>query len=198
MSPDVSPDQWLSLSEASALLGVHASTLRRWADSGRVPCQRTPGGHRRFNRRMLRPMIDGVSYATHREIDPGQASDQPWHGRFVEAGLVDELRELGQRLSGVLLQYLLRTDADGRFLEDGRRLGATYAAESQGAGVDLMNSVRAFLFYRSSLIDIVAQAAAQEPMANARLFGRYDEFMSEVLLGLIGGYEGARSANGQG
>ena len=36
------------LAGASAALGVSPSTVRRWADSGRVPSQRTAGGHRRF------------------------------------------------------------------------------------------------------------------------------------------------------
>ena len=29
-------------------MGVSANTVRRWADSGRISCQRTPGGQRRF------------------------------------------------------------------------------------------------------------------------------------------------------
>jgi excisionase family DNA binding protein len=35
---------------AAALLGVSPATPRKWADSGRVPCGRTAGGHRRFDR----------------------------------------------------------------------------------------------------------------------------------------------------
>ena len=40
--------EWLTLSAAAALLGVHASTLRLWADHGEVASTRTAGGHRRF------------------------------------------------------------------------------------------------------------------------------------------------------
>ena len=37
---------WLRLSEAAAL-GVSLSTLRRWSDTGKLVCYRSPGGHRR-------------------------------------------------------------------------------------------------------------------------------------------------------
>src|SRR5512138_3965673 len=43
-------DQWLSLSGAAELLGVHPSTVRSWADQGKLPVHRTQGGHRRFKR----------------------------------------------------------------------------------------------------------------------------------------------------
>jgi excisionase family DNA binding protein len=57
-SPDASSD-WLSLAEASAVLGVSGATLRRWADAGRVPVFTTPGGHRRFSRRSLQHLLPG-------------------------------------------------------------------------------------------------------------------------------------------
>ncbi len=38
----------LSLHEASILLRVSRATVRRYADAGRLGCQRTPGGQRRF------------------------------------------------------------------------------------------------------------------------------------------------------
>ncbi|HEV8654065.1 MAG TPA: helix-turn-helix domain-containing protein, partial [Candidatus Limnocylindria bacterium] len=39
---------WLTLGEASRILGVDPDTLRRWADNGKVEVFTTPGGHRRF------------------------------------------------------------------------------------------------------------------------------------------------------
>jgi excisionase family DNA binding protein len=41
----------LSLHEASILLRVSRATVRRYADSGRLPCLRTTGGQRRFTLR---------------------------------------------------------------------------------------------------------------------------------------------------
>jgi diguanylate cyclase (GGDEF)-like protein/excisionase family DNA binding protein len=45
--------QWLRVRQAAELLDVSASTLRRWADSGKVASRRTPGGQRRFSRAVL-------------------------------------------------------------------------------------------------------------------------------------------------
>ena len=42
--------EWLSVHEASELLGVVPATLRRWSTAGRVSSFTTPGGHRRFSR----------------------------------------------------------------------------------------------------------------------------------------------------
>ena len=41
---------WLRLGEAAAELGVSLNTLRRWSDSGKLICYRSPGGHRRYRR----------------------------------------------------------------------------------------------------------------------------------------------------
>jgi excisionase family DNA binding protein len=38
----------LQVRQAAEILGVHESTLRRWADDGRLPAVRLPSGVRRF------------------------------------------------------------------------------------------------------------------------------------------------------
>lgn len=43
----------LSINEASKLLGVAVSTMRRWEYEGRLIPERTEGGHRRYNREAL-------------------------------------------------------------------------------------------------------------------------------------------------
>jgi len=39
---------WVRVQEAADLLGVSTNTVRRWAADGKIPCQRTPSGQRRF------------------------------------------------------------------------------------------------------------------------------------------------------
>jgi excisionase family DNA binding protein len=40
----------LTRAEAANVLGVHASTVTRWAAAGLLPCMRTPSGERRYRR----------------------------------------------------------------------------------------------------------------------------------------------------
>ncbi|WP_053227575.1 EAL domain-containing protein [Solirubrobacter soli] len=47
----------VGLSEAAEALGVSASTLRRWANTGRIGAIRTPGGHRRFSVSEIRRLV---------------------------------------------------------------------------------------------------------------------------------------------
>src|SRR5689334_2244956 len=43
----------LSTHDAAALAGVGTTSVKRWADEGVLPCHKTAGGHRRFERAVL-------------------------------------------------------------------------------------------------------------------------------------------------
>lgn len=49
--------QWLRVQQAADLLGVSSTTVRRWVESGRLVCQRTPSGQRRFLRDNLERIL---------------------------------------------------------------------------------------------------------------------------------------------
>jgi excisionase family DNA binding protein len=51
--------EWLTLGQAAAYLGAAQSTVRKWADAGRLPAFYTPGGHRRFRRADLDRFLTG-------------------------------------------------------------------------------------------------------------------------------------------
>jgi glutamyl-tRNA reductase len=50
-------EEWLTLSEACALVGVSPATLRRWSDNGDIRSFTTPGGHRRFARSAILDLL---------------------------------------------------------------------------------------------------------------------------------------------
>lgn len=41
-------DYTLSTGDVARLLGVNIDTVARWANAGKLPCLRTPGGFRKF------------------------------------------------------------------------------------------------------------------------------------------------------
>lgn len=196
---------WLSLQEASAALGVATSTLRRWGDEGRVPMKRTLGGHRRFARSAIGQLIDqhtppaapAAVPAPVRPwgVDENELSRQKWHAQLAHGAHTDRMRGLGQRLLGLLIQYINRPD-DGRFLEEAGGVGGTYGLEACGSAVSLHDTVQAFLFFRGAFAQLamplpgIAQPTDLEEAAV--LHRRIDRFMDAVLLGVIRGYETAR------
>jgi excisionase family DNA binding protein len=44
---------YLTRAEVARLLGVSPNTVSRWAREGRLACQMTLGGHRRFDSRVI-------------------------------------------------------------------------------------------------------------------------------------------------
>jgi excisionase family DNA binding protein len=194
---------WISLQEASELLGVTTSTLRRWGDSGRVPMKRTLGGHRRFERAAVARLAGGAHSAAiaragtaHHggwRFDARELARQDWHNRFTSGPLTDRMRGLGQRLLGLLIQYINRREDDARFLVEARVVGENYGLESHAAGVSLHDTVEAFLFFRSAFAQLAmpmpAIAQPTDLAEAAGLHARIDRFMDAILLGVIAGFE---------
>jgi excisionase family DNA binding protein len=196
------PNQWLSLHEASEMLGVTTSTLRRWSDNGRVPMKRTLGGHRRFSRAVINQLVEEPPAAamTHTaaalhnwNFDARELARQDWHTRFTAGPLTDRMRGLGQRLLGLLIQYINRHEDDARFLVEARMVGENYGLESHTAGVSLHDTVEAFLFFRSAFSQLAMPmpgiAQPTDLAESAGLHARLDRFMDAILLGMISGFE---------
>ena len=51
-------DEMLRISEASRMLGVSSSTLRRWEQDGKLASFRTMGKHRRYRRSDIQKLRD--------------------------------------------------------------------------------------------------------------------------------------------
>ncbi|HEX2880707.1 MAG TPA: cobalamin-dependent protein [Polyangiaceae bacterium] len=62
----------ISTAEAARLAGVGTTSVKRWADEGLLPCQKTAGGHRRFVRYEVERFL--------RELSPDAlfSSSQSW------------------------------------------------------------------------------------------------------------------------
>ena len=191
--------EWLTLHEASAVLGVSPSTVRRWADSGRIPTRRTSGGHRRFDSHAVRGLVPATAPGTalpavwQGGLSP--ADPPAWYMQLQQSPAAAQMRELGQRLLGLLIQYLAWPGEDTRFLADGRAVGARYGALTLAAGATLSETVQAFLHFRTTFwrmaLQIPPVAQATDAHEIIRIAERIEHFMDGVLLGTIGGYEDA-------
>ena len=202
---------WLDLSEAARFLGVHFTTLRRWADAGEVPCIRTPGGRRRFAVSDLKQFLDGLRQsqlpahnpstaiipvdtktldAARQQLHSGAGDDRQWQLRFGEEQRV-KFRTTGQQLLGLLIQFGSRADAAEAFLDEGRRLAAEYGQTCCNAGMSITETVRTFLFFGHSMLGAVQQAGSISGAHDAeglRLYQRMSDFLDAILLATVESY----------
>jgi len=174
MTPIQTEDEWLSLSEAAELLGMHPATVRLWADRNELPSRRTNGGHRRFRRsdiearlrqdaeRKARPtaqlLVQSVLGRVRFAFTDGTLKTLPWYEHFDDSAL-EAYRSLGRRV----LELLLRALNDGTSAEELRAeavlLGAEYGSVTRDSHVPVADAVRAFLYFRSLVDESVIQLA---------------------------------------
>jgi excisionase family DNA binding protein len=200
---------WLTLGEASRMLGVDPDTLRRWADNGKVEVLKTPGGHRRFLRASIEGMLPRPRQAARRSLSAmGEPPDriaaeflkrvrtdlatQDWHSRFDEASL-RWFRERGMRMSDLLIGHLDAGRGPGResHLEQAAVLGHEYGVQAKRRGLSLGEATQAFLFFRARFLAEIANVArrrALEPEPAAALFAEADRALDTVILALIDGH----------
>ncbi len=100
-------DELLSTVDVGRLAGVGPTAVKRWADLGMLPCVKTAGGHRRFERRAVQSFLDSIRGPTSSSF-----LDLLLHGDglAVEARLLTERSRLGswmavsEMLGGVLAE----------------------------------------------------------------------------------------------
>ena len=63
---------YLTNSGVAALLHVSPKTVTRWAKEGKLPFQRTLGGHRRFDPKVIEELVEGLKVeATQERAEAG-------------------------------------------------------------------------------------------------------------------------------
>lgn len=200
----MSSEKWLELAEAAQLLGVHQSTLRRWADAGKVPHIRTLSGRRRFSQAALEQALSEMAHdtaspeeETHLEIKTldytrQRASSLAFHSGTWMDQLNDEQKMLfkysGQRLLGLLMQYLSHSRSGDTFLEEGKRVAKDYGQVCYKAGLSITQTAEAFLFFRRAILESVQDAAGlNDPrdQDSQSVFLRATDFFDRLLIATI-------------
>ncbi|HET8784521.1 MAG TPA: helix-turn-helix domain-containing protein [Candidatus Limnocylindrales bacterium] len=208
------PD-WISLSEASHLLGVSSATLRRWSDAGRLRVFTTPGGHRRFSRSSLerllpadrsrRPAIGAAGLTpsrlarTYRRASKQVAPQLPW-----VLALTDEqrllFRERGHLLATSLLQYLDASHPDSarHHLAEATGSAEEYGSVAARLGLSLSQTVEGFLRFRAPFHQELAIAARKrgfDAAETADLLLTVERAMDRLLEATMGGHGKTRGAD---
>lgn len=197
--------EWMNLSEAARMLGVHPSTVRSWSDQGHLPTHRTQGGHRRYKRNEIELWIQsrqeegaGGSYLVMQkalksirlQISEGRLASQEWYQKL------DEEARAQYRLSGrAMLQGLvgyLTTNEDTAESE-ARSLGYEYASRGWRYGLGAAEASRAFLFFRNVLVDsmlsVYESAALHSSSSWSEMFRKINSFTDQIQLTLLETYD---------
>jgi len=202
-------DEWLSLTGAARRLGVHPTTLRRWADTGKIDMMLTPGGHRRF------ALTDIDHFASDRRRRVVSGIEQLWaeqaidrarqeikthpHERWLQA-FDDQEREhkrvLGRRLMGVILQYISSEDGGEALLEEARAIGHEQADNAIRLGLPITAALEAAMFFRDSMVEVAIQlpeTAHLRAEANAHLLRRINTLLNAVQLAIADAYDRSKT-----
>jgi excisionase family DNA binding protein len=199
----------MTLAEACGLLSVNQSTLRQWADEGRVRAFRTPGGHRRFRREDLDALLgqsterrgphnavptleESALRRIRRRIHGEQAAhEQPWMERLTPDGRL-RLRLFGRRLLDLSVAYITQRRRRPAILEEVQGIGGEYGQYLARVAMPLGEVLEAFIFFRNTLFDAVRDATAHGPLHGAdmaNVWAHMEHLADLLLLSMIRSYE---------
>jgi excisionase family DNA binding protein len=199
----MSLEHLLELGEAARILGVHPSTLRRWADEEKVSAVRTLSGRRRFQPEAIEAVrqemhqgspapLSGVVPAENKEFSHRHSADLAslgggWISRLSEEQVM-LFRYSGQKLLGLMMQFISRTDGAETFLEEARNVAGDYGFICYKAGLNLAETAEAFLHFRRSILEsVLATSGLSGPhdRDGHRLFLRTIDFYDTILVATL-------------
>jgi excisionase family DNA binding protein len=202
---------WLSVQEASSMLGVSPATLRRWSVAGDVEAFTTPGGHRRYSLSTLQGLLPHAEDAPPRLSAIGESPDRMvrvMRRRAAAAVRAAEwikdidmpdrviLRDCGRQIAEGLVAHL---DAETREIRAesiaaAERAAAVQARLAAGWGGRLSELVGVFLKFRSMFVHELATAAVRHGLPTApatALVTRGGDAADRVLAAMVTAYDTA-------
>jgi excisionase family DNA binding protein len=199
------PGVTVGLGEAATATGLSVSTLRRWADEGRVPSYRTQGGHRRFRledlHRAVMPapaaagamdVFDALATSRiRRQLGAPRARELDWITGIDDAGR-DRLRLLGRNLLTTIEDYLSARRPRAAVLAEARQFGLMYGRELAVAGFTVRQGIEAFTFFRRSVEEAARRYSAQQRLSAERLDDlrdQLDTLNDRLLLGIAEAFD---------
>ncbi len=201
--------EWLTIHEASALIGVSPATLRRWSDAGDIKAFTTPGGHRRFSRsavlgllpstRRERPNLerlgetpDRLARVYRRQI--ARTADATGWIRLLDEEAKVPFRVHGRRIANALLAFFDAATAEER---EARVVEAEVGCAEYGRiaaehGIPIADAVELFLCFRMPFLQelgAVARRRALDTSEATDLLETATEVIDRLLGALVRAHE---------
>lgn len=204
--------EWLSLSEAAEILGVHPSTVRNWSDQGLLPVYRTGGKHRRYKKnevelwaattregKVLAPVsaMQAAVGQVRVQIAEGRLQEQTWYQKLdTEARL--QYRYGGMALVNGLMGYL-SSDNDSQSAAEAHSIGYEYASRARRYNLGMLEAMQAYLFFRNTLLDAVMNVYQDANIPSGAAWGgmlkKVNAFTDQVMLSLLETYQAFEDAH---
>jgi len=211
----VATEEWLTVHEACALIGVSPATLRRWSAAGDVQAFTTPGGHRRFARstilgllpsaRRQRPTLERLGETpehmtrVYRRHLAQACQGLTWLDGLSEDEL-EPLRDHGRRIAGSLLGFIdAPTSQDRRMAIRNAVVASTeYGRIAARGSAGILETVEAFLRFRMLFLGELAQVARRrglDTIEATNLLVTATQAIDQLLVALISGHENELADN---
>lgn len=198
--------KWLSLKQAADQLGIHPTTLRRWADNGDIPVYVTPGGHRRFLEGDVQAVLGG-NVLNLQEVKPERAwatrallntqerlrdrrTEMNWLASFDDDTRAEQ-RELGHQLLAVIMQHIALPEGDETLFIEAERIADRYAAICKGIGLSAAQGLEIIVFFRDNMTETalkLPQVANIDEDHRLRLLRKLNQIFNRVQIKLVEAY----------
>ncbi|MFN8414476.1 MAG: helix-turn-helix domain-containing protein [Anaerolineales bacterium] len=203
-------EEWLSLSDAAKVLGVHPSTVRLWSDKGILPTHKTQGGHRRYklnevnlwaesNQRSqgVAPegMMNEVVKNVRMQISEGRLEAESWYQKLDEEARA-QYRLSSRSLFHGLMQYIAIEGKDAA--SEAYAIGYEYASRARRYNLSYVDATKAFLFFRDALVSSVIKVYGDAKIPTSQsseMYSKIHAFTDEILISLLQTYESLGNVN---
>jgi len=205
-------NEWLTLSNAAKLLGVHPSTVRLWSDKGALPVYKTEGGHRRYKRSEILLWAETNSKSKEEAIEPegimneimknvrmqiseGRLQEESWYQKLDEDARA-QYRMSARSLFQGLMTYVTTNGKEAE--SEAYAIGYEYASRARRYNLSYVDAAKAFLFFRDTLVESVIKVYTEAKVSSKKAtesYAKMHTFTDNILISLLETYSKLENAN---
>ena len=202
--------EWLTVSEAAAVLGVGAATVRRWTAAGRLKAFVTPGGHRRYDTHEVHRLVGshgrrrttmsaeelGALWLARESNAVVKARTEHWYAAFSEEEKA-AARSMGHDLVRLAARYVAEPPQRMSVMNEVTPLAAAYGQHAVRAGVSLGDMLDALGHFRRPLYSVVTKSESEsgEELEPAIRVVALAEFLDRFTLAMVEAFVASALSN---